>query len=649
MRCFAILGFTAVLLAGICSPPRLHAQFQEPAFQEPTRDELQMTADPKAPGAAAVYLYREDVTDKMARTRSFYERIKVLTEKGKELATVQLPYDPAYEKVDVVGRTIHADGTALPLVDKPSDIVNVKTKGFELDTLIFTLPGVEVGSILEYRVTVKTPRFPEEPTWMIQQDYFVHKAHYSYKTVKLLMPSFASVIGSDAKVVEDGKGLYTLDLTDVPALPNYDWMPPLNTIQWRVRFFHSVYPTPQLFWDQAGRSWAIFVNEFTKTTGSLKSAAAGMVAPSDSETEKAQKIYAAVMKLENTDFTREKSHVERKKEKIKDIHNAQDVWRDQSGSSDEIALLYVALCRAAGLDVDPMRIVDRSRAIFDPGLMSARQMDDYIAVGKLDGKEVFLDPGEKMCPFGMLHWKHTLTSGFRPAANGAAIVRTPTGDDKSTSLDRVADLTIDETGNVQGSVRVILSGQNALRWRQAAILSDEAEVKKKFNEWMSEYLPEGVQGDFDHFLGLDQYDSNLLGMVRVSGSLGTVTGKHMFLPGLFFESKARHPFVAEEKRTISVDVEYARTESDDVTYRLPAAYKMESGPQPTSVEWPSHARLAIATALDGDGVNVTRSLASSYAIVDPKDYEKLHEFYQKLATVDQQQIVLARSQPGKGN
>jgi len=40
---------------------------------------------------------------------------------------------------------------------------------------------------------------------------------------------------------------------------------------------------------------------------------------------------------------------------------------------------------------------------------------------------------------------------------------------------------------------------------------------------------------------------------------------------------------------------------------------------------------------------VTRSLANNYTIVDPKDYEKLHEFYQKLAVADQQQVVLVRS------
>ncbi len=59
-------------------------------FQQPTDEELKMTSDPKAPGAAAVYLYREETTnDRMLRLQSIYARIKVLAEKGKELATVK--------------------------------------------------------------------------------------------------------------------------------------------------------------------------------------------------------------------------------------------------------------------------------------------------------------------------------------------------------------------------------------------------------------------------------------------------------------------------------------------------------------------------------------------------------------------------------
>src|SRR5579872_1148066 len=85
-------------------------------FQEPTQEELRMTADPMAPGAPAVFLYREEVTDNFSHYVSIYARIKVLTEAGKEWATVEVPYVPEYEGKPIIqGRTVHPDGSVYPL------------------------------------------------------------------------------------------------------------------------------------------------------------------------------------------------------------------------------------------------------------------------------------------------------------------------------------------------------------------------------------------------------------------------------------------------------------------------------------------------------------------------------------------------------
>ena len=167
----------ALLILALASPAVLSAQ-----FPQPTDEELKMTSDPKAPGAAAVYLYVEELTNSVSQTFSIYERIKVLTEKGKELATVSFPYDRDMDKVrDIQGRTIHADGTIIPLTAKPSDLMDVKSKGYQVNSLVFTLPSAEVGSILEYRLQIdRSPFWRFEPIWYIQKPYFVHKAHYYF-------------------------------------------------------------------------------------------------------------------------------------------------------------------------------------------------------------------------------------------------------------------------------------------------------------------------------------------------------------------------------------------------------------------------------------------------------------------------------------
>src|SRR5436190_11486282 len=102
-------------------PALLRAQ-----FQPPIKEELEMTSDPKATGADAVYLYREEKSDDNLHYHSDFVRIKVLTEKGKELATVRTPYERRSFKVtSIQGRTIHPDGTIVPLTAKPTDLTDV--------------------------------------------------------------------------------------------------------------------------------------------------------------------------------------------------------------------------------------------------------------------------------------------------------------------------------------------------------------------------------------------------------------------------------------------------------------------------------------------------------------------------------------------
>ncbi len=112
--------------AALLSPPCRQSFATQ--FQQPTDEELKMTSDPKAPGADAVYLDIEEIANDPIHYQSFYARIKVLTEKGKELATTELPYLKGNWKItDIKGRTIHPDGTVIPLTVKPEDLMVAKT------------------------------------------------------------------------------------------------------------------------------------------------------------------------------------------------------------------------------------------------------------------------------------------------------------------------------------------------------------------------------------------------------------------------------------------------------------------------------------------------------------------------------------------
>src|SRR5258705_5659464 len=51
----------------------------------------------------------------------------------------------------VQGRTIHPDGKIIPFTGKPYEKLIEKTQGVKVMAKVFTMPDVEVGSIIEYR------------------------------------------------------------------------------------------------------------------------------------------------------------------------------------------------------------------------------------------------------------------------------------------------------------------------------------------------------------------------------------------------------------------------------------------------------------------------------------------------------------------
>lgn len=628
-------------------------------FQQPTKEELQMTTDPKAPGAAAVYLYREEKTDDQAHSHSFYERIKVLTDKGLDLATVRIPYE--YGKVQIAaiqGRTIHADGTVVPLKAKPSDLLDFKDSGHQFKQIVFTLPDAQVGSILEYRLLIHYgDDEARSPEWIIQRPYFVHRAHYSFdpwynsgntvtnsrgEPMEGLM--YSKRLGdASGDVEQDSHNRFTLDLTDIPALPDDDWMPPLNTIEWSVIFYYTYANSAEEYWAREGAHWAKDTDHLAAPSGAVKQAAAGIVSPDDNEEAKARKLYAAVMKMQNRDFIGNSTTIHGSSMK-----DAAGVLKAGGGSSNELALLYVALARAAGLKAWPMQVVNRDRATFEPTYLSMDQFDDFIAIVQIDGKDVHLDPGQKMCSFGALHWKHELATGMRISGNGTTIETTPEGPAKAADVQRTADVTLDEHGNIQGTVKLVMSGQDALAWRQLAQEKDHNELKKEFNDAMKDSLPEGVTADFDQIDGLDDYDGNLVATSKLSGSLGTSTDKRLILPGVFFESRGKHPFVAQPTRTVPVDLHYAAMEEDDATYHLPAGVTIASIPKAVNVSWEDHAAMRIRVTSASNTINVTRSLVRNSVVLDAGYYTMLRNFYLQMSDADQQQIVLSRDKAENG-
>ena len=160
--------------------------------------------------------------------------------------------------------------------------------------------------------------------------------------------------------------------------------------------------------------WSKDVDKFAEPSKAIQAAVGGLVAPGDSDLDKAKKLYDTVQALDNTDYSRQKSATEMKQLKIKEARHAEDTWAQKSGSSEDIAMLYLAMLRAAGLTAYAVKVVDRDRGVFDPTYLYLDQLDTTLVVLSTGGQQMVLDPGEKMCPFSTVNWRHSIRRRHRP-------------------------------------------------------------------------------------------------------------------------------------------------------------------------------------------------------------------------------------------
>jgi len=110
--------------------------------------------DQRAEGSqrAGNLLYRQVDRDDNAPDEIIYARIKILTEEGRKYGDVEIPYNKSTESVrGIQARTIRPDGSVVNFEGTMFEKPLVRGRGIKLLAKTFTLPEVQVGSIIEYR------------------------------------------------------------------------------------------------------------------------------------------------------------------------------------------------------------------------------------------------------------------------------------------------------------------------------------------------------------------------------------------------------------------------------------------------------------------------------------------------------------------
>jgi hypothetical protein len=626
-------------------------------WQPINQDELRMTADAEHP-YDAIILYHEEFSDDVASHSRVYKRVKILTEKGKARANVAIEYDAAdFHVVDVKARTIAPDGTITPFNGKVFDSTVVKGKNIKYLAKTFTLPNVQVGSIIEWKYTTYWEGLVAAPHWTVQEDLPQKRAKFTFVPLlkdnveivdargRNLSQVYSQPIGlpatADIKTTADHK--LELELKDVPAFIEEDFAPPSAVMKMRVDFYYGTgkMGKPADFWKEEGKYWSKEVDKFIGHSSVVAGAASQAVGSANSPEEKVRKIYAAVQKIKNLTYAAEEGAMDEFLSKAnKEKRTIDDVVRNNHGYRDELTRLFVGMVRAAGVPAFVMRVADRDEVFFQDRIPNPYQLTSEIAVVNLGGKDIFVDPGTPMCPFGLLSWQHSGTQGLRQLPGGGAdLAKTDPPTYKDAISKRVARVTLAEDGSLQGTVIVVWARGEAQVQRLSGVRTDDSGRKKELEDEVHGMLPNGSRVDFVSASGWDDPEAQLSATFKVSvPSFASNAGKRMLVPTGLFETNNRQPFAHGERKN-PVYFNYPYYTIDDVQIVFPSALHVENLPETQPVKT-DYALYQCKREVKGNALNFSRTFAMGGIAFPREEYDGLRKFYAGVTSGDGEQVVL---------
>jgi hypothetical protein len=643
----AVMGLAVCLLAA----PQAKAGI---GFQPVSPDELKMTSEPLAPGAPAIILYRQVDRDDNTHTghEDNYVRVKILTEEGRRHANVEIPFNKGTDDVaNVRARTIEPDGSIVNFEGKVFEKELAKGRGFKRLAKTFTLPDVRVGSIIEYYFTWDLKEhYVFDSHWILSEDLFTKRATFSLRpymgngynqfsirwTWQNLPPGAAPKQGPD--------NIIRMEAANIPAFEMEDHMPPPNELKSRVDFIYedALPPKDQVaFWKNFGKKRNGEVESFINKHKAMEDAVRQTVSPDDTQEVKLRKIYDRVQQIRNTSYEPLKTEQEIKREKP--AENVEDIWRRGYGNGYQLTWLFLALARAAGFEAYGCLVSGRADYFFSPQMMQSHKLNSNVVLVKLNGKELYFDPGNRFSPFGLPQWSETGVIGMRLDKDGGTWIQTTLPEAFESRIERIGKFKLTETGDLEGKLTVTSIGLDAMYQRMEERFADQVERKKFLEEQVTSQSGGATEAELINQPDWSNSETPLIAEfdLKIPGWASSA-GKRVMIPAAIFTTAERGIF-EHTNRTHPIYFEYPHQKLDDLTVELPAGWQVTSVPSPLERDAKS-ALYSLKVEQNQGSLRLTRKLSIDFLLLQQKYYPALRNFFQTVRTGDGSQVML---QPGE--
>ncbi len=626
-----------------------------------TYSELEMTSYPADTSANAVVLneFGEASIDNDGDNNlllEYHVKIKILKKAGVEQANfiINLYKDGSQKQFvkAISASTFNLNNKQLKEIKMEKTAIFNERFNENWEVAKFTLPDVQVGSVLDVKYTIESPFIFNFWPWQFQSDipkvrsefWARIPANYVYNTT---LQGYLDLTKSESTIVKDcytpGGGLMAdctlgkYEMKNVPAFVEEDFMTA------KSNFIASInYELSQV------RRFDGRVDNYTKSWPDV-----------DHELRTHQEFGGQIKKASNVleDIVKQKLGTEtdpiRKANLIYNYIKSTYTWNDNNGKYTEngvkaafdskkgnvsdINLSLVGALQAAGLNADPVMLSTRQNG--SPQELHPVMSDFNYVVAHVNfgDSKVLLDATEKLLPFGMLPERCLNGKGRLVSKNIEESGWVELKPQEKQKKNMLLNLTLDDDDTFRGSLTITSNGYEAFdtrtRMRSEGVKEYEAAFEKGLSEMtISDYSIEN----------LDDLSKPLIERMNVESSLEVSNPSTIYLNPFMVERWERNPLKSEQ-RLYPVDFGAPLETTFMLTLDYPEKFVVDELPTNAAIALPLKGGRYLFSANNfSNKISLTSIINLSKTVYSSGEYTALRELFNRMVQLQQSQIVFKK-------
>jgi hypothetical protein len=599
---------------------------------------------------AVVLLYRLAIDDGNygRTTRTAYYRVKIFTPEGMKLGDVSIPFIKGKTKVtDVAARMILPDGTIQEIApDRIHEEEIFEADEVTIGRKAFSIPGIVVGSIIDYRFTVKTKSYHH--TWTIGGKIPVLHAECDWKWYKYLYlhPNSAwlnvpeKIARKSTRVPDDESSrelLFTLDR--LPVIRDEPHMMPLEVITPELICYYSGEETPSQYWKQQSQDYLRGFDFYLKSAGKAKEIADSL-APGKPVRERVKAAYEWVQSNFRNTSVHDTADVESDEDEETFAATLDELLERRSGSAVEIDFALAGILRAMDVTADLCLAVDNRYNRFRHAL-KYWQFDRTLVRALIPGGgAIHMAPDEPLAPFGMVPWYLEGTEIIVPGYSLETNFVLPPSPPSANTTTRTLTITTADSLDLLGRYAETITGQGAVGIKSALRTRKGIAREDFFREEIKESFPNGEIDSVRADLGSGTSSPvNLSCSVALPPIARDGNDRLLFHPFTALGT-ATNPFV-DPRRDYSITMEYARIENDEVRLPVTPGWAVQE-PIAEDLFGGQLGSGVVRGRVSGDTLIVTRAFTLKTGYWDIPYYKAGQDLFRRLEATKDFLVVLTR-------